>query len=55
VIANAITLLPPDRLAYLPSIPVDAATQERLRTVAAESLGVNPPRLLCPAAPQLPA
>jgi len=55
VIANTITLFPPDRLAYLPSIPVDAATQERLRTVAAESLGANASRLTCPAAPLLPA
>jgi len=55
VIANTITLVPPDRLAYLPSIPVNAATQERLRMVAAESLGANPSRLTCPAAPLLPA
>jgi hypothetical protein len=55
VIANTITLLPPDRLPYLASVPVNAATQERLRLVAAESLGANPSRLLCPAAPLLPA
>ena len=55
VIANTMTLFPPDRLPYLPSIPVDAANQERLRAVAAESLAANPPRLLCPAAALLPA
>ena len=55
VIANTMTLLPPDRLPYLPAIPVNAATQEHLRAVAAESLGANPSRLLCPAAPLLPA
>jgi hypothetical protein len=55
VIANTITLLPPDRLPYLPAIPVNATTQERLRGVAAESLAANPSRLLCSFAPLLPA
>jgi hypothetical protein len=54
VIANTMTSFPPDQLPYFRSIPVDEATQQRLRSVAAETVAANPPRQWCPGAPLLP-
>ena len=51
VIATTMTLVPPDRLPFLPSVGLDATVQQRLRAVAAEAIAANPPRLLCPNAP----
>jgi hypothetical protein len=48
VIATTMTLVAPDQLPYLPSVGLDSMVQQRLRTVAAEAIAANPPRLLCP-------
>jgi hypothetical protein len=48
VIATTMTEIPPDRVAFLPQIAVDAPTQEKLRLVAAATVSVSPPRQWCP-------
>ena len=48
MIATTMTQLPPDRLAFLPQIAVDAPTQEKLRLVAAATVSAFPPRQWCP-------
>jgi hypothetical protein len=54
VIAATMTSSSPDSLPYFRSIPVDEATQQRLRSVAAETVAANPPRQWCPGAALLP-
>jgi hypothetical protein len=48
VIATTMTEIPPDRVAFLPQIAVDAPTQEKLRLVAAATVSASPPRQWCP-------
>lgn len=48
IIANTMTLFPPESIPYFAQFPVDEATQRRLRLVASETLAANPPRLWCP-------
>ena len=53
ILATTMTSFPPDAIPFLAQFPVDAATQQRLRLVAAETVAVNPPRKWCPDAPPL--
>jgi hypothetical protein len=53
VIANTMTGLPPDQVPLLAGIAVDAATQEKLRAVASETVAAVPPRQYCPGASPL--
>jgi hypothetical protein len=54
VIATTMTGTPPSQVPFLPDFPVDAATQELLRGVAAETVVAYAPRLYCPLDPPLP-
>jgi hypothetical protein len=54
VIASTMTATPPAMLPYLPQLAVDADTQARLRTVAAETVAAHPPRQWCPGDPPPP-
>jgi hypothetical protein len=49
VIATTMTGWATDRIPYLPQFSVDAATQEKLRLVAAQTVATFPPRQWCPA------
>jgi hypothetical protein len=51
VIATTITGTSPVQLPFLPQLPVDADTQAKLRTVAAETVLAVSPRLFCPGDP----
>jgi hypothetical protein len=54
VIASTMTGAPPDTLPSVAAEGVDAATQSRLRSVAAETVAAHPPRQWCPGDPLPP-
>ena len=54
VIATTMTQSDPMQVPFLPDFPVDAGTQTRLRSIAAETMARFPPRLYCPIDPALP-
>ena len=51
VIAATMTGAQPDTLPFVPAAGVDAELQARLRTVATETIALNPSRQYCPADP----
>ena len=53
VLASTLTKVPPQALAALPGHVVSEATQQQLRSAAAQAVVAAPPRALCPSDPGL--